>query len=128
MPSRKRMVATFFAAITIISSSNIAAKADGLMARLQAVAHACDSDVKSLCEGSAGGVAVIRCLGANYMNVSQGCRNIMASAMNAVCGQDLARLCPGTPLGSGLAESCLQNHLADLKGSCKAAADRFAAK
>jgi hypothetical protein len=104
-------------------------RADGIMARLHAVADACQSDIQSFCSGVPfGGGRVIRCLGANYMNVSPACRGTMASAMNDVCGQDLARLCPGSTLGSGQAESCLQAHVSELKGSCKEAADRLAAK
>jgi hypothetical protein len=103
--------------------------ADGIMARLHAVAQACQPDIQSYCAGiPPSGGRVIRCLGANYMNVSPACQSIMASAMNDVCGQDLARLCPGTTLGSGQAESCLQAHVAELKGTCKEAADRLAVK
>ncbi len=124
-----RAVAATAAAFLMIGFPTAGVKADGLMARLHAVAVACDPDIKSFCQGMpGGGAAVIRCLGANYMNVSPACRNTMASAMNDVCGADLARLCPGSTLGSGVAESCLQSHASELTGSCKAAANRLAAK
>ncbi len=111
-----------------MGATNVPA-ADGIMARLHAVAQACQPDIQNFCAGiPLGGGHVIRCLGANYMSVSSACRSTMASAMNDVCGQDLARLCPGSTLGSGQAESCLQTHAAELTGSCKEAANRLAAK
>jgi hypothetical protein len=124
-----RIVAAASVAGLMIFCGTASVNADGLMARLHAVAQACEPDIKSFCQGMpGGGAAVIRCLGANYMNVSPACRNTMASAMNDVCGSDLARLCPGSTLGSGMAESCLQSHVSELTGSCKAAANRLAAR
>ncbi len=124
-----RLFSSVFAAAFVIGLGTINVAADGLAARLQAVAKSCDTDIQTYCTGmTPGGGKIVRCLGSNYMNVSPSCRATMASAMNDLCGQDLARLCPGSALGSGQAESCLQSHIADLKGACKSAADRLAAR
>jgi len=124
-----RLFSAALAAVFTIGFGSFHVSADGLAARLQAIAKACDPDVQSFCKGlPPGGGRILRCLGSNYMGVSDYCRNAMASAMNDICGQDLARLCPGSTLGSGEAENCLRSHIGELKGSCKTAADRLAVK
>jgi len=115
------------AALLFIGLGTMTAAADGLTARFQIIAKACQADVATICQGMpVGGGRIMRCLGENYMNVSTPCRSSMASAMASLCSADLARLCPGASLGGGEAESCLQQHAAELTGSCKTAADRIA--
>ena len=124
-----RLFSSAVAAALTIGLGTLNVAADGLAARLQAIAKSCDADIQTYCSGTpAGGGRVVRCLGSNYMNVSATCRGTMASAMHEVCGSDLARLCPGSRLGAGEAEACLQSHIAELSGSCKSAADRLAAR
>jgi len=115
------------AVVLIIGLGTMNATADGLTARFQIIAKACQADVATICQGMpVGGGRIMRCLGQNYMSVSTPCRSSMASAMASLCSTDLARLCPGASLGGGEAESCLQQHAAELTGTCKAAADRIA--
>jgi hypothetical protein len=124
-----RLFSSAVAAGLMIGLGTLNVAADGLAARLQAIAKSCDADIQTYCSGTpAGGGRAVRCLGANYMNVSAACRGTMASAMHEVCSSDLARLCPGSKLGAGEAEACLQSHIAELTGSCKSAADRLAAR
>jgi hypothetical protein len=116
-------------AALMICVGTMQVSADSVASRLQAISTSCHTDVQTFCQGlTPGGGKVVRCLGQNVMSVSAACRGTMLSAMNDVCGQDISRLCPGVSANDPAAGSCLQAHAAELKGTCKSAADRLAGR
>jgi hypothetical protein len=86
---------------------------------------ACAGDLQRFCVGvQPGGGRLIQCLAARTRELSEGCRNVIATAgggvkLRAACGDELQRFCVGVRPGEGRLIQCLAAHTREVSAACE---------
>jgi hypothetical protein len=87
------------------------------------LANACGGDVRAYCAGiPQGGGRIAQCLREHGTQISETCRNAIASSVQEICGADIARFCTNVKPGEGKVQDCLRANAAQLAPSCQKAA------
>jgi hypothetical protein len=100
------------------------------MAQQRAVAKACASDIKSLCQGVQPGQGRIRdCIKSHFGDLSATCQALVlkGAVIGKACAADVKKNCAGVKAGGGRIEACMKEHVADISDPCKNALAQAAA-
>src|SRR6476646_6640871 len=93
-------------------------------AQQRALANACATDIKSVCQGVQPGQGrVATCVRTHFADLSEPCQTAMmkAAAVGKACKTDVKQLCAGTPVGGGQVAACMKSHASEISEPCKGA-------